>query len=607
MRRTAGRRRHPAGADGAGAAPRDRARSALLRTGVPVALVLALVAGGTLTSRAAIDPNQVTRLTPQGLARGDQFGFSVALSGTTLAVGSPRDDDDAGRVTIFERGSGAWVEVATVLPQGGAPGSQFGYAVDLDGSTLAVGAARADGDRGAVYVFTRDSSGAWSQQARLGGVNPGDELGYAVALEGDTLAAGAPFAAGAGGAERGALTVYERSGGSWSEAASVLGLDTGPGDRFGNAASLSGSTLLVGAAHARQDGNASTGAAYVFVRGAGGWGQQAKLVDSQPAAFDKLGRAVALDGDVALVGVPHDDDVATDGGAALVFLRTGTSWAQQAKLAPGDLVSGAYFGRALVLSGTTALVGSPFATSGGSAQAGAAYTFTSSGGQWTQQARFAAAPPSASAEYGRSLALEGDTAVVGEPEVNGYRGAAHVYEATTAPPTTSPSTTSPSTTAPPTTAPPTTAPPTTAPPTTAPPTTVPPVRTRCFGELPTIMGTEGDDVIVGTSGPDVIMALGGDDVILGLEGDDLICAGDGNDGVIAGDGDDLVDAGTGDDAVVGRTGNDSIRGSSGDDRIGGGAGDDRLAGGPGDDQVYGGPGTDACSGGSGADTIIACE
>jgi len=477
MRRTAGWRRHPAGADGAGAAPRDRARSALLRTGVPVALVLALVAGGTLTSRAAIDPNQVTRLTPQGLARGDQFGFSVALSGTTLAVGSPRDDDDAGRVTIFERGSGAWVEVATVLPQGGAPGSQFGYAVDLDGSTLAVGAARADGDRGAVYVFTRDSSGAWSQQARLGGVNPGDELGYAVALEGDTLAAGAPFAAGAGGAERGALTVYERSGGSWSEAASVLGLDTGPGDRFGNAASLSGSTLLVGAAHARQDGNASTGAAYVFVRGAGGWGQQAKLVDSQPAAFDKLGRAVALDGDVALVGVPHDDDVATDGGAALVFLRTGTSWAQQAKLAPGDLVSGAYFGRALVLSGTTALVGSPFATSGGSAQAGAAYTFTSSGGQWTQQARFAAAPPSASAEYGRSLALEGDTAVVGEPEVNGYRGAAHVYEATTAPPTTSPSTTSPSTTAPPTTAPPTTAPPTTAPPTTAPPTTGHPTTT----------------------------------------------------------------------------------------------------------------------------------
>ncbi len=154
---------------------------------------------------------------------------------------------------------------------------------------------------------------------------------------------------------------------------------------------------------------------------------------------------------------------------------------------------------------------------------------------------------------------------------------------------------------------PTTPPPTTVPPTTVPPTTVPPVRTRCFGELPTIMGTEGDDVIVGTSGPDVIMALGGDDVILGLEGDDLICAGDGNDGVIAGDGDDLVDAGTGDDAVVGRTGNDSIRGSSGDDRIGGGAGDARLAGGPGDDQVYGGPGTDACSGGSGADTIIACE
>jgi len=134
----------------------------------------------------------------------------------------------------------------------------------------------------------------------------------------------------------------------------------------------------------------------------------------------------------------------------------------------------------------------------------------------------------------------------------------------------------------------------------------------CNGLTPTIIGTEGDDVLTGTAGVDVIAGLGGDDIIYGLEGEDVICGGDGNDTIDAGPQKDIVYGGNGHDTIFGRGGWDDLFGGAGDDVIHGNAGNDTIKanggfdsvrGGNGDDNINGGNGNDTLSGGEGDDTI----
>jgi hypothetical protein len=125
----------------------------------------------------------------------------------------------------------------------------------------------------------------------------------------------------------------------------------------------------------------------------------------------------------------------------------------------------------------------------------------------------------------------------------------------------------------------------------------------CDGRAPTILGTEGVDVIVGTPGDDVIVALGGRDLIDGGAGNDLICAGDGDDEVIGGDGDDVLYGEDGNDLLRGGAGNDTLRGGDGDDNLVGDDGDDRLEGGDGNDTLTGSAGRDRLFGDSGDDNL----
>ena len=130
-----------------------------------------------------------------------------------------------------------------------------------------------------------------------------------------------------------------------------------------------------------------------------------------------------------------------------------------------------------------------------------------------------------------------------------------------------------------------------------------PVQHFCKGELATIVGTDGDDVLIGTSGPDVIVGLDGDDEIRGLQGDDLICAGPGDDEVRGGKGADEIHGQRGADRLRGQSGQDRINGGSGSDRIWGGSAADRIRGNGSADVIKGGSGADNIGGGSGADDL----
>jgi len=140
--------------------------------------------------------------------------------------------------------------------------------------------------------------------------------------------------------------------------------------------------------------------------------QIAKLTAADAAVFDHFGFSVSLSGDTAIIGVPFDDDAGAASGSAYVFREVAGVWQQIAKLTADDAAVNDYFGASVSLSGDTAVVGAIFDAHAG-AQSGSAYVFTRTGCVWTQQAKLTASDADAGDLFGVSVALSGDTVVVG--------------------------------------------------------------------------------------------------------------------------------------------------------------------------------------------------
>jgi hypothetical protein len=167
----------------------------------------------------------------------------------------------------------------------------------------------------------------------------------------------------------------------------------------------------------------------VFVRSGTTWTQQAKLTAGDGAAFDHFGTSVALAGDTALVGASGSDDLGQDAGAAYAFVRSGATWTQQTKLTAADGEGGNAFGAAVALVDDTALIGSPFDSPVGAAS-GSTYVFARSGTTWTQQTKLAATDGSAVDFFGTSVALSAGLALSGAPgrdDRGSSSGAAYVF------------------------------------------------------------------------------------------------------------------------------------------------------------------------------------
>ncbi|PWT93941.1 MAG: hypothetical protein C5B55_03610, partial [Blastocatellia bacterium] len=157
-------------------------------------------------------------------------------------------------------------------------------------------------------------------------------------------------------------------------------------DNFANAAAISGNTALIGAN--RQPSQDNRGGAYVFVRtGASSWAQQQKLLPADVVNGDTFGAAVAIDGDTAVVSAPiHKVNNIAGVGAVYVFVRNGTTWTQEQELTPNDGALNNQFGSAVAIAGNTIMVGEWMATVGANSRQGAVYVFTRSPGgtTWTQ-------------------------------------------------------------------------------------------------------------------------------------------------------------------------------------------------------------------------------
>ncbi|MBR9814373.1 hypothetical protein GYB61_11025, partial [bacterium] len=363
--------------------------------------------------------SQQQKLTANDGAASDLFGSSVALSSDTALVGATFDDDagsSSGSAYVFTRSGAVWSQQAKLTASDGAVSDQFGSSVALSGDTALVGASRNDdagSDSGSAYVFTRSGS-VWSEQQKLTANDgaAGDRFGTSVALSADSALIGAPFDDDAG-ANSGSAYVFTRSGSVWSPQQKLTANDGAQFDLFGSSVALSGETALIGAPF-NDDAGSNSGSAYVFTRSGAVWSQQQKLTASDGAADDRFGSPVALSGDTALIGAPFDDDAGNNSGSAYVFTRSGAVWSQQTNLTANDGAAGDRFGTSVALSADTALIGASLDDEPGSGS-GSVYVFTRSGTVWSQQQKLTANDGAASDQFGTSVALLGDTALIGAP------------------------------------------------------------------------------------------------------------------------------------------------------------------------------------------------
>ncbi len=402
---------------------------------------------------------------PDGARQGAALEVALGIRGTLKpSVATDAQTvyfrDAGGAPVLTYSGLKVWDADGKVLPSRFLSGERDGIILRVEEST-------------ARYPITIDpiAQQAYLKPAAVGASQGGDMFGCSVSVSGDTVVVGAKYenssttgvnstpnesATGAG-----AAYVFVRSGSTWTQQAYLKAHQVNGEDEFGYSVAVSGDTLVVGARGERSSttGINSTpnenwlnaGAAYVFVRNGSTWSQQAylkpghaSLVDSLALFSAEFGSSVSVSGNTVVVGQPLEysgttgvnstpytstPPIASDSGAAYVFVRSGTTWSQQAYLKASQVSAGDIFGFSVSVSGESLIVGAPNEDSNttgvnstpneSAANAGAAYVFTRSGSTWSQQAYLKASQVSAIDGFGSSVALSGDTVVVGAPYEDG--------------------------------------------------------------------------------------------------------------------------------------------------------------------------------------------
>jgi hypothetical protein len=344
----------------------------------------------------------------------DQFGTSVAISGTTVVVGASGHSGAAGRAYVFTKTATGWTQVAELKGYDTVPGDEFGGSVAVSGTTVVVGASDHAYFAGRAYVFTKTAT-VWKQTAELESPgNVADGFGESVAVSGTTVVVGAVYHAN----EAGRAYVFTKASTGWKQAAELKGSDTKAGDDFGYSVAVAGTTALVGAGG--HDNEA--GRAYVFTKTVTGWKQTAELKGVDTVAGDWFGESVAISGSLAIVGAGN---AASAAGRAYVFTKTATGWTQAAELKGSDTLAGDDFGGSVAVSGTTAVVGAD----GYAGATGRAYVFINTTTGWTQAAEVDGFDTVAGDWFGESVAISGSLAIVSAGNHASAAGRAYIFEA----------------------------------------------------------------------------------------------------------------------------------------------------------------------------------
>lgn len=366
----------------------------------------------TLGSDEWAQTQEVTETDP---AFDPEFGYAVALHGTTAMIGAQQakigDNEAQGAVYVFEETDGTWTMTQKLVTSDGQAYDTFGHSIVFDGTTALIGAygAMINGNfsQGALYVFTL-TDGSWSETQKLVSDDGQmfDNFGYSIGLNGTTALIGADGAAVGDNAAQGAVYAFTESNGTWTQGQKLVASDGGIGDIFGYSIAFDGTTAMIGA----YGNNQYQGAVYVFGESDGTWTESQKLVADDGASNTYFGYATALSGSTLLVGAwgsnPNGSDTQ---GAAYIFAESGGTWSQTQELLAGDGAPQDKFGHAVALDGTHALIGAD----GVDSATGAVYAFDGTGGVWSQTQKFYASDGAPSDQFGLPVTLDGNMALVG--------------------------------------------------------------------------------------------------------------------------------------------------------------------------------------------------
>jgi len=296
------------------------------------------------------------------------YGAAVAHHGDRMVVGAPRrlrTGNELGQLYVYDWNptTSAYVEVACLLDPSGARDTHFGTSAVLDGDTLLVGASSADNGAGRVYVFRRVGA-TYALQCTLKASHPtpNAQFGWSVAVQGDRMAVGA-YTSAEHGSYTGKVYVYRRTGDTWTEVGALVPPDGAANTYFGWSVAVQGDRMVVGACTARNDHDQKVhdqaGIAYVYdwCTSASMYVEVASLTPEIPEAYSWFGSAVALYGDTLLVGALRGYTGLTDGGKVYCYTLVDGEYAETGVLYAPENRGGASFGCSVALDGDTLLVG----------------------------------------------------------------------------------------------------------------------------------------------------------------------------------------------------------------------------------------------------------
>ena len=349
-----------------------------------------------------VDPFvQQGELTASDGAEEDHLGFAVAVSGNTIVAGARLHEvganEQQGAVYVFTMPASGWAnatERAKLTASDGAEQDELGYSVAVSGNTVVAGARFhrvANEKQGAAYVFTMPASG-WANTTQTAELSASDgaardELGYSVAVSGNTVVAGARFHRVGANGHQGAAYVFTMPASGWAntttQAAELSASDGAAADGLGYSVAVSGNTVVAGARFHQVGANGHQGAVYVFTMPASGWAnttQAAELSASDGAARDELGYSVAVSGNTVVAGARfHRVGANEKQGAVYVFTMPASGWANEtesAELAASDGAEGDELGYSVAVSGNTIAAGAPKHMVGANEEQGATYAYT---------------------------------------------------------------------------------------------------------------------------------------------------------------------------------------------------------------------------------------
>ena len=394
------------------------------------------------------------KLLATNVTANERFGSAVAIGDNTLVVGTAKtkysEDHYAGAAYVFDRNQGGadkWGEVKVLMSRESETEGWFGGTVSISGDTAAVGAPGKDDanmNAGAAYLFSRNEGGAdnWGEVQKLVADDPKESHYFSISL---AVSSGTIIVGARGDDEvarwAGAAYIFAEQGDLVSKTKRLAAGDVEAQGNFGVAVGVSGQTAVAGADWNDEGGN-NAGAAYIYSRNLGDmdkWGMVKKLRLSDSTAVDIFGYAVSVSGNTIVVGAPYrdQDGGVEDAGAAYIFSRNKDgkdNWGLVEKLVASDGLGKELFGYAVAVSDDTIVVGAEMLTHAGGNKAGAAYVFSRNEGgadNWGEVKKLIPNDSNLQDSFGRSVAISGDTAVVGaqgaQNHSGGRIGAAYIF------------------------------------------------------------------------------------------------------------------------------------------------------------------------------------